>query len=176
MPSAFTLALGKVTIFQVAECFYLGTRQSNFLATWKLVTLPSAKVKALGKNPGFAEYKCKGTRQSLKVCRVPQIWHSANPVPLLSVFHLALGEVSINRHCARLCALFCRERTSTRQSFAECPKKDTQQRWLRRHFFCRVRFAFAEWKSAFAECLGHSAKRLCPVVNKILQINVKFCP
>ena len=42
-----------------AECFYLGTRQSVYLDT-----LPSDKVKTLGKGTGFAECISLGTQQS----------------------------------------------------------------------------------------------------------------
>ena len=90
-----------------------------------------------------------------------------------SAFRLAHGKSSVNRHFAALCVLFCRERNGTRQSFAECPKKKT----LGKDDFTVTFFAvcglpsvalgkpFAEWKRGFAECLGHSAKRLCPVVS-----------
>jgi len=83
-----------------AEYFYLGTRQSVHSA--KAPALTSAFLLALGKDGRFAECQILDTRQSLGLCRVPVIWHSAKTAALPSArspslpsaFRLALGKAS----------------------------------------------------------------------------------
>ena len=84
-----------------------------FPGSWER-TLPSAKVKTLGKVTTFA--KC------------------------LSFWHV-LSKVSDNSRFAGLFILFCRECFGTRQSFAECLRKGARKSLLLRDNYCRVEFA-----------------------------------
>ena len=142
----------------------------------KKLPLPSVFISALGKvsisrNRHFAECQGKNTRQRHRLCRVHFAWHSAKLGPcrvpvighsakrscLPSVFYLTLGKANSNWAgrfplCCRVFFLFCRVLVDTQQNFAECPRKGTRQRLLRRQFVCRV---------LFAEC--YTRQRLCRV-------------
>ena len=61
--------------------------------------MPSAGLVALGKDPKFAECQICSTRRTLKLCRVPDAWHSAKFGSLPSATRLALGGVSNFAEC-----------------------------------------------------------------------------
>ena len=150
----------KRKIDHFAECLSQYTRQSGLpqdsttvlcrvLKLWhsaKFQTFAECQDPALGKaatwrhlGPALCRVPDADTRQSLKLCRLSAVKHSAK----------------------------CRPRVVPRGCFAECPKSDTRQRSLCRGRLCRVAFKeFAECKLAFAECNRHSAKPVNPVLNK----------
>ena len=101
-----------------AKCFFSGTRQTFAVChaalgkkEWNGTaerderdrtgrgTLPSAGLVALGKDPKFAECQICSTRRTLKLCRVPDAWHSAKFGSLPSATRLALGGVSNFAEC-----------------------------------------------------------------------------
>ena len=112
------------------------------------VTLPSAKVLALGKD--------------LNVCRVPLPWHSANQTRggtlargLGKVWNFAECLPLDTRQTARPLWSHVASLPSIRalgKTFAECPYYDTRQSKLCRGNLCRV---------SFAEC--YTRQRLCRV-------------
>jgi hypothetical protein len=90
------------------------------------------------------------TRQNWPLCRVPKKTLGKGSV---TVTWRRDGDFSL---------------PSDKWHFAECPTKSTRQRGCCR---CTVRRAsFAECKIAFAECLRHSAKELCPVVPSVRNV------
>src|SRR5687768_13316691 len=111
----------------------------------------------LGKGPALPSV---GTRQRPGVCRVPPVMHPANP-PLLRRRHPAFRRVHLFDECF----------LAVRKIFVESSSLDTCQPSLCRNKVCRVRFAECYTRQslcrvfkAFAECPGHSAKVLFPVV------------
>ena len=71
-----------------AECYYTDTRQSNhFSIFWK---------------KGFAECNYFDTRRSLKLCRVPDAWHSAHIQISPSADLAALGKARNFAECCQL--------------------------------------------------------------------------
>ena len=113
------------------------------------VTLPSAKVLALGKD--------------LNVCRVPLPWHSANQIRGGT---LARGLCRVSQYFAECLTLDTQQTAgpgwshvaslpsirALGKTFAECPYSDTRQSKLCRENLCRV---------SFAEC--YTWQRLCRV-------------
>ena len=81
-------------------------RVSNLRHSANYASLPSVKVRALGKVSSFAECQSSGTRQSFFLCRVSCFRHSAKVLPLPCVKVQALGKAS---------------------SFAVCQVPDTRQ-------------------------------------------------
>ena len=117
-----------------------------FPGSWER-TLPSAKVKTLGKVTTFA--KC------------------------LSFWHV-LSKVSDNSRFAGLFILFCRECFGTRQSFAECPRNGTRQTLFRCRFKRRVLFAECYTRQSF--CRVYSGlRRVFPALGKGAQSGSGLC-
>ena len=84
---------------------------SNLRHSASYASLPSVKVRALGKASSFAECQSSGTRQSFFLCRVSCFRNSAKLLPLSCVKVQALGKASSFAVCHVPC---------TRQSFCLC--------------------------------------------------------
>jgi len=168
------------TVF--AECPYFDTRQKGATLpsvpslTWqkgqlcrvfilwhtaKRQALPSVQSLTHDKWDRFAEGPKFDTRQTTKLCRVPNIWHSANvpwPFPLRDVLFFLPSVVF-----------------SSRQSFCRVPDRKHSAKTLFAGTVAVVSSLlsvtlgkpFAECFLGFAECLWHTAKLLFPVVADI---------
>ena len=122
-------------------------RVSNLRHSANYSSLPSVKVRALGKVSSFAEYQSSGTRQSFFLCRVSCSMHPAKLLPLPCVKIQAL-----DKHIPE-CIEF--------GFFAECHSADTRQR---SHFSPRMYRFWPRVRFAECFCVGTRQKASLPSV------------
>ncbi|KAL6624383.1 hypothetical protein ACP70R_031704 [Stipagrostis hirtigluma subsp. patula] len=138
-----------------------------------MMSLPSALVIALGKDGSFAECLGSGTRRNLNLYRVLKATGTRRNFKLYRVFWWALGKYAVNAVNLGAVTFFLPSAfLALGKVFAECAIKSSRQTSFAGQCFAETLLpsvtlgkAFAECILGFAECLGHSANSLSPVVH-----------